>query len=74
MMIKKVASFSLDEETIKRLDTESKAFGMNKSEMVELMLQRGWHFSSKDMEESAKEIAALQEKAKKKHLGDQNEK
>ena len=63
MMVKKVISFSLDENTIKKLNTESKALGLNRSELVEYMLQKGWHFS-KDMEDSVNEIAKLQEKAK----------
>jgi len=66
MMIRKVISFSLEESTVKKLDTESKALGLNRSELVEYMLQKGWHFS-KDVEDSANEIAKLQEKAKK-HL------
>jgi len=70
--VKKVVSFSLDEGTIRKLDSEAKAFGMSRSELLEFMLQRGWHFS-KDMEETASRISELQEKAKKKHLGDQDE-
>jgi len=63
-MVKKVVSFSLSENTLKKLDETSRALGMSRSELLEFMLRKGWHFSEQ-MVETVNEIANLQRKAKK---------
>jgi len=68
-MPKKIASFALSDEAIKKMDNASKALGMSKSEYVDMMLKKGFHFS-----EEIQEISKLQDKVKKKINGDPNEK
>lgn len=68
-MPKKIASFALSEEAIEKMDNASKALGMSKSEYVDMMLKKGFHFT-----DEIQEIAKLQDKVKKKINGDANEK
>jgi hypothetical protein len=60
-MPKKIASFALSDEAIEKMDNASKALGMSKSEYVDMMLKKGFHFS-----EEIQEISRLQEKVKQK--------
>ena len=68
-MPKKIASFALSDEAIEKMDNASKALGMSKSEYVDMMLKKGFHFT-----EEIQEISKLQDKIKKKLNGDTNEK
>jgi hypothetical protein len=68
-MPKKIASFALSDEAIEKMDNASKALGMSKSEYVDMMLKKGFHFT-----EEIQEISKLQDKIKKKINGDTNEK
>jgi len=63
-MVKKIVSMALPEETIKRLDTMSKALGISRSKFVDMMLKKGFKFS-KETEKALNKISDLQEKAKK---------
>jgi predicted DNA-binding protein len=68
-MPKKITSFALSDEAIEKMDNASKALGMSKSEYVDMMLKKGFHFS-----EEIQEISRLQSKVKEKLKGDSNEK
>lgn len=64
-MPKKIASFALSEEAIKKMHSASKALGMSRSEYVDMILKKGFHFS-----EEIQEISKLQKKVKEKINGD----
>ena len=57
---KKIVSVALSEEAIKKMEDASKALGMSRSEYVDMMAEKGFHFSE------VEEISKLQEKMKKK--------
>ena len=59
-MPKKIVSVALSEEAIKKMEDASKALGMSRSEYVDMMVKKGFHFSE------VEEISKLQEKMKKK--------
>jgi len=63
--VKKVISFTLSEENIEKLDKTSKALGMNRSELIDLMLEKGFTFSN-EVESTLKNISRLQKEAKEK--------
>jgi aspartate aminotransferase-like enzyme len=60
-MPKKIASFALSKEAIEKMDSASKALGMSRSEYVDMMLKKGFHFT-----EEIQEISKLQKKVKEK--------
>jgi hypothetical protein len=63
-MVKKVISFALSEKTVDQIGKDSKALGMSRSEYVDLMLSKGFHFSG-DMKSTVDEISVLQKSIKK---------
>ena len=64
-MPKKIVSFSLSEESIRRIDNASKALGMSRSELVDFLAREGFQFSD-EMKAVLDEIARLQKNAKEK--------
>jgi metal-responsive CopG/Arc/MetJ family transcriptional regulator len=62
---KKIISFTLSEENIEKLDKTSKALGMNRSQLIELMLEKGFTFSD-EVENTLRNISKLQKEAKEK--------
>jgi len=64
-MPKRVISFSLSPEAIDRLDQDSKALGMSKSQYIDMMVKKGFHFSEEDSE-TVSQISKLQGKLKEK--------
>ncbi len=62
---KKIISFTLSEGNIEKLDKTSKALGMNRSELIELMLEKGFTFSD-EVESTLSNISKLQKEAKEK--------
>lgn len=60
-MPKKIVSFALSEEAINKVDNTSKALGMSRSEYIDLMIKKGFHFSKE-----VQEISKLQGKIKEK--------
>jgi metal-responsive CopG/Arc/MetJ family transcriptional regulator len=62
---KKIISFTLSEESIEKLDKTSKALGMNRSKLIELMLKKGFTFSD-EVENTLRNISRLQKEAKEK--------
>lgn len=63
-MPKKVVSFALSEEAINKVDSTSKALGLSRSEYIDLMIKKGFHFSKE-----VQEISKLQRKMKEKLEG-----
>jgi metal-responsive CopG/Arc/MetJ family transcriptional regulator len=63
-MTKKIISFTLSEQSIEKVDKTSKALGMNRSELIEFLLAKGFTFS-KEVDETLTNISQLQDKAKK---------
>lgn len=68
-MPKKIISFALSEEAIKKMDNTSKALGMSRSEYIDMMIKKGFHFS-----DEVEEISKLQEKIKDKINGEKEQK
>ena len=64
-MPKKIVSFALSEKSIKEIDRASKALGMSRSELIEFLVERGFHFP-KDVVANLNEISRLQEETKDK--------
>jgi len=62
---KKIISFTLSEENIEKLNKTSKALGMNRSELIELMLEKGFTFSD-EVENTLRDISRMQKEAKEK--------
>jgi metal-responsive CopG/Arc/MetJ family transcriptional regulator len=67
-MPKKIDSFAMSEEVVNEIDQTSKALGMSRSEYVETMLKKGFHFTS-DEKEAVQEITTLQGQIMKKIRG-----
>jgi metal-responsive CopG/Arc/MetJ family transcriptional regulator len=65
MDLKRTISFTLSEDAIEKVDKTSRALGMNRSELIEFMVQKGFTFS-KEVESTLKDISKLQEHAKNK--------
>lgn len=63
-MTKKIVSLALSEEAISKMNNTSKALGMSRSEYIDLMVKKGFHFS-----EEVQEISKLQKKIKDKMEG-----
>lgn len=64
-MPKKIVSFALSEKSIEKIDKTSKALGMSRSELVEFLVKKGFHFPE-DVKATVNEISRLQEEAKEK--------
>lgn len=64
-MAKKIISFTLSNKSIEKVDKTSKALGMNRSELIEFLVDKGFTFS-KDLETTLSDIQKLQDSAKKK--------
>ena len=65
MSLKKVISLTLSEENISKIDKTSKALGMNRSELIELIMEKGFTFTQ-EVETTLGDISKLQEEAKEK--------
>lgn len=59
-MKKKIVSLTLSPALVESIDKSSQAFGMNRSEYVEMMLMKGFHFSD-EVQSGVKEISKLQD-------------
>ncbi len=67
-MPKKIVSFALSEKSIEQIDKTSKALGVSRSELIDLLVKKGFHFSE-EVEANVNEISKLQEKAREKMQG-----
>jgi predicted DNA-binding transcriptional regulator AlpA len=64
-MPKKVVSFALSESSISEIDKTSKALGMSRSELIDFLAQKGFHFPE-EVKGKLDEISELQKQAKEK--------
>jgi len=64
-MPKKIVSFTLSEKIIEKIDKTSKALGISRSELIEFMIEKGFHFSN-DVQIAINKISQLQKEAKEK--------
>jgi len=62
-MAKRIVSISLSNDVVESLDQTTKALGMSRSEYVEMMITKGFHFSD-DVQKSVTKISKLQEQIK----------
>lgn len=60
-MAKRIVSFTLSEDAINKVDSTSKALGLSRSEYIDMMIKKGFHFS-----EDVMEIAKKQQELKNK--------
>lgn len=64
-MPKKIVSFTLTEKSIEKIDKTSKALGVSRSELIDFMIEKGFHFSN-DVQARIDKISELQEETKEK--------
>jgi len=64
-MPKKIISFALSEKSIEKIDKTSKALGMNRSELIEFLVSKGFQFPE-EVVVNLNEISKLQEETKEK--------
>lgn len=64
-MSKKIISFALTKSAIERLNKTSKALGVSRSELLEFMIEKGWHFPE-EIQETVDQISKLQKRAEAK--------
>ena len=64
-MSKKIISFALTKKAIERLNKTSKALGVSRSELLEFMIEKGWHFPG-GVQEAVDQISKLQKQARAK--------
>lgn len=62
-MAKRIVSIALSNEVADSLDQTSKALGMSRSEYVETMIKKGFHFTD-DVQKNVTKITKLQEQIK----------
>lgn len=62
-MPKRIISFTLSEKTVEKMDKTSKAIGMSRSELLELMISKGLHFPE-ETSATLDQISELQAKMK----------
>jgi len=62
-MVKRIVSIALSDNVVKSLDQTTKALGLSRSEYIEAMIKKGFHFSD-DIQKTVNEISKLQNKIK----------
>jgi len=62
-MVKRIVSISLSNDVVESLDQTTKALGMSRSEYIETMIKKGFHFSD-DIQKTMTKISKLQEQIK----------
>jgi len=62
-MVKRIVSIALSNEVVESLDRTTKALGMSRSEYIEIMIKKGFHFSDEGQKTVTK-ISELQEQVK----------
>ena len=67
-MVRKIVSFALSEESIEQIDKTSKAMGMSRSELIDFLATKGFHFPD-EVKGTLDEISKLQEETKEKIRG-----
>jgi len=64
-MPKKIISFALSKKSVEQIDKTSKALGMNRSQLIEFLVEKGFDFPE-DVKATVNEISKLQEETKEK--------
>jgi metal-responsive CopG/Arc/MetJ family transcriptional regulator len=62
-MVKRIVSIALSNEVVESLDQTTKALGMSRSEYIEMMIKKGFHFSD-EVQNSVSKISKLQKQVK----------
>jgi len=62
-MVKRIVSIALSNEVVESLDQTTKALGMSRSEYIEMMIRKGFHFSD-EVQSSVSKISKLQKQVK----------
>ncbi|WAC04607.1 MAG: ribbon-helix-helix protein, CopG family [Methanoregula sp.] len=62
-MAKRIVSIALSNDVVESLDQTTKALGMSRSEYIETMIKKGFHFSE-DVQKTVTKISRLQEQIK----------
>jgi len=62
-MVKRIVSIALSNEVVESLDQTTKALGMSRSEYIEMMIKKGFHFSD-EVQSSVSKISKLQKQVK----------
>jgi len=62
-MPKRIVSIALSNEVVESLDQTTKALGMSRSEYIEMMIKKGFHFSD-EVQKTVTKISQLQEQVK----------
>lgn len=62
-MPKRIVSIALSNEVVESLDQTTKALGMSRSEYIEMMIKKGFHFSD-EVQKKVTKISQLQEQVK----------
>lgn len=62
-MAKRIVSIALSKDVVESLDQTTKALGMSRSEYIETMIKKGFHFSD-DVQKTVTKISRLQEQIK----------
>ena len=64
-MPKKIISFALSQKSIEKIDKTSQALGMNRSELMEFLVSKGFDFPD-EVKSNLDQIAMLQKETKEK--------
>jgi len=64
-MPKKIVSYTLSKRNVDRIESTSKALGLSRSELVDLMIERGFHYSG-DIKSEVGKISRLQKDTEEK--------
>lgn len=62
-MVKRIVSIALSNDVVESLDQTTKALGMSRSEYIEMMIKKGFHFSD-EVQNTVSKISQLQEQVK----------
>jgi phage antirepressor YoqD-like protein len=58
-MPKKIVSFALSEKSIAEIDKTARALGMSRSELIDFLAEKGFHFSE-DVKTKLRRISEMQ--------------
>jgi len=64
-MPKKIVSFALSQKSVEKIDETSQALGMNRSELIEFLVSKGFDFPE-DVKANLDQITLLQKETKEK--------
>jgi phage antirepressor YoqD-like protein len=59
-MVKKIVSFALSDKSIAEIDKTAKALGMSRSQLIDFLAEKGFHFSD-DVKAKLQKISEMQD-------------